>query len=63
MFTEKDFKVDLVNKEQVKHFIEEHGRFACVCYNTDTKYAEKVGLECLKSGHLVEADIYSLYLI
>ena len=51
MYTEKDFKVDLVNKEQVKHFIEEHGRFACVCYDTDTKYAEKVGLECLKSGH------------
>lgn len=51
MYTEKDFKVELVNKEQVKHFIEEHGRFACVCYDTDTKYAEKVGLECLKSGH------------
>ena len=51
MFTEKDFKVELVNKEQVKHFIEEHGRFACVCYDTNTKYAEKVGLECLKSGH------------
>lgn len=51
MYTEKDFKVKLVNKEQVKHFIEEHGRFACVCYDTNPKYAEKVGLECLKSGH------------
>lgn len=52
MFTIKDFEVELVNKEQVKGFIKEHGRFASVCYNTDEKYAEKVGENCLKSGHL-----------
>lgn len=51
MYTSKDFKVELVNKEQVKGFIEEHGRFASACYNTDPKYAKGVGASCLESGH------------
>lgn len=52
MFTKEDFEVNLVNKEEVKKFVENHGEFACICYNTDTKYARKVGQEVLKSGHL-----------
>ena len=52
MFTLNDFKVRLVNREEVKSFIKRHGEFAAVCYNTNTKYAEKVGEKCLESGHL-----------
>ena len=52
MFGEKDFKVNLVNKEEVAQFIKKHGEFACVCYDTPKEQAEKVGLHCLKSGHL-----------
>lgn len=52
MFTYKDFKVELINKEDVKNYIKRHGRFASVCYNTNEKYAENVGETCLESGHL-----------
>ena len=52
MFTLKDFKVKLINKDEVSNFIERQGRFSAVCYNTNTKYAEKVGEKCLESGHL-----------
>ena len=52
MFTEKDFEVTLMNKSDVEHFIRRHGEFACVCYNTPIGQADKVGLHCLKSGHL-----------
>lgn len=52
MFGEKEFKVTLVNKEEVAQFIKKHGEFACVCYDTPKERAEKVGLHCLKSGHL-----------
>lgn len=51
MFTENDFRVKLVNAEDVKTFIEQHGRFASVCYNTPKEKARQVGLGCLKSGH------------
>lgn len=51
MFTLKDFKVKLVNGEEVKSFIKKHGEFAAVCYNTPKEKAEAVGLHCLKSGH------------
>ena len=52
MFSEKDFKVTLVNKDEVTQFIKKHGEFACVCYDTPKEQAEKVGIKCLKSGHL-----------
>lgn len=52
MFTLQDFKVKLVNGEEVKSFIKKHGEFAAVCYNTPLDRAEKVGEHCLKSGHL-----------
>lgn len=51
MFTLDDFKVRLVNGEDVKSFIKKHGEFAAVCYNTPKEKAEAVGLHCLKSGH------------
>jgi hypothetical protein len=28
------------------------GEFACVCYGTPDKYAEKVGKSCQESGHM-----------
>ena len=51
MYTINDIKVELMNPEAVKDFIRQHGLAACVCYNTPEKYAEKVGLSCLKEGH------------
>ena len=52
MFTLNDFDIKLINKDEVSNFIERQGRFSAVCYNTNTKYAEKVGESCLESGHL-----------
>ncbi len=51
MYTINDIKVTLLNPEAVSHFIENHGIIACVCYDTNEKYAERVGLSCLKEGH------------
>lgn len=44
-------KVTLINKEEVKNFYKTWGLFACKCYNTDPKYAEKVGKSCHKTRH------------
>nr|DAZ78865.1 MAG TPA: Thymidylate synthase complementing protein [Caudoviricetes sp.] len=52
MFTIKDFNIKLINPEEVEKFIERHGSFSAVCYNTPKEKAEKVGESCLKSGHL-----------
>lgn len=51
MYSINDIKVELLNPEDVKKFIEWHGKFACQCYMTPEKYAERVGLSCLKEGH------------
>ena len=51
MYSINDIKVELMNPEEVKNFIKNHGIFACVCYMTPEKYAEKVGMSCLKEGH------------
>ena len=51
MYELKDIKVTLLNPDEVKNFIYNHGVIACICYNTDEKYAERVGLNCLRSGH------------
>lgn len=51
MFTIKDFKVELINSEDVKNFVENHGKVASVCYHTDEKYAKAVGKSVLKTGH------------
>jgi thymidylate synthase (FAD) len=44
-------KVEIVNKEELKDFYKNWGIFACECYNTPVKYAEKVGKTCFESGH------------
>ena len=51
MYELKDIKVTLLNPDEVKNFIRNHGVIACVCYDTDEKYAERVGYSCLKEGH------------
>lgn len=51
MYSIKDIEVTLLNPEEVKDFIKWHGIFACQCYCTPEKYAERVGLSCLKDGH------------
>ena len=51
MYTINDIKVELLNPEEVKQFIKNHGIFACECYQTPEKFAEKVGYSCLKEGH------------
>lgn len=40
-----------MNAERCKDFYKEWGEFACHCYNTPKKYAEKVGKSCHKTGH------------
>ena len=44
-------RVELINKEEVKNLFLNWGTFACTCYNTDLKFAEKVGKKCFKDGH------------
>ena len=51
MYTIDDIKVELLNPEEVKQFIKNHGIFACECYQTPEKFADKVGYSCLKEGH------------
>lgn len=51
MFTIKDFNIKLINPEEVEKFIERHGSFSAVCYNTPKEKAEVVGKHCLQSGH------------
>ena len=52
MYKLNDIKVTLLNPDEVKNFIRNHGYMACICYDTDERYAERVGLNCLESGHL-----------
>lgn len=47
-----NIKVTLINKEEVKDFIEKHGRVASICYNTNPKYSKSVGKSVLKSNHM-----------
>lgn len=51
MYTIDDIKVTLLNGDEVKNFIFNHGSIACVCYNTPKKFANKVGESCLVEGH------------
>lgn len=44
-------KATLVNKERCKNFYKEWGMFSCHCYNTDKKFAERVGKACHRTGH------------
>ena len=52
MYSLDDIKVTLLNPDEVQHFIRNHGYIACICYDTDERYAERVGENCLKSGNV-----------
>lgn len=45
-------KVEILNPEVVKNLYYNHGIFACTCYNTPEKYADKVGKSCQNDGHM-----------
>ncbi|MBP5461932.1 MAG: FAD-dependent thymidylate synthase [Lachnospiraceae bacterium] len=45
-------EVQLLNPDVAKNIYKEHGKFACVCYATPEKYAERVGKSCVASGHM-----------
>ena len=45
-------RVEIINKEELLNMVKNHGEFACVCYGTPDKYAEKVGKSCQESGHM-----------
>lgn len=45
-------RVELINKEEIADLYKNHGMFACGCYNTPDKYAEKIGKSCQESGHV-----------
>ena len=45
-------KVELLNPELLENLYKNHGEFACTCYGTPKKYAEKVGKSCNESGHM-----------
>lgn len=51
MIRKEDFKVELINAEEVMEFVKRHGEVACICYNTDTKYAKSVGKSVLETQH------------
>ena len=45
-------KVQILNPEVLENMYHNHGEFACTCYNTPKKFAEKVGKSCQDSGHM-----------
>lgn len=45
-------KVEIINKEELVDLYENHGLFACTCYNTPDKFAKKVGKSCNEDGHM-----------
>lgn len=51
MYSLNDIKVRLINADEVSQFIERWGMTSCVCYDTDIKFAKKVGLSCLNEKH------------
>ena len=45
-------KVTILNPEVLENLYKNNGEFACTCYDTPKKYAEKVGKSCSESGHM-----------
>lgn len=45
-------KVEIINPEILTDLYRNHGVFACTCYDTPEKYADKVGKSCEKDGHM-----------
>lgn len=44
--------VEIINPEVLTNLYKNHGVFACACYNTPEKYADKVGKACQEDGHM-----------
>lgn len=44
--------VEILNPEVLKYLYRNHGEFACVCYDTDPAFADRVGESCQKAGHM-----------
>lgn len=44
--------VEIINPEVVENLYRNHGIFACTCYDTPEKFAEKVGESCEEDGHM-----------
>lgn len=45
-------KVQIINPEVITNLYHNHGVFACVCYDTPEKYADKVGKSCQQDKHM-----------
>lgn len=45
-------KVEILNPDTVRNLYKNHGVFACTCYDTPEKYAERVGESCASDGHM-----------
>jgi thymidylate synthase (FAD) len=45
-------RVEIINKEELINLYKNHGLFACCCYDTDDRLAEKVGKSCNESQHM-----------
>lgn len=45
-------EVKLLNPEVLENLYKNHGEFACVCYDTPDKFAERVGKSCADNGHM-----------
>ena len=43
--------VNIINPDILDNLYKNHGEFACECYNTPKKYAQKVGESCVKDSH------------
>ena len=47
-----DIHVEILNPDTVRDLYKHHGEFACICYDTDKKYAERIGNACFDNGHM-----------
>lgn len=45
-------EVQIINPEVLTNLYHNHGLFACTCYNTPDKFADKVGKSCEDEGHM-----------
>ena len=45
-------KVEILNPDAVRNLYHNHGVFACTCYDTPEKYAERVGESCAADNHM-----------
>lgn len=45
-------EVKIINPDTVRDIYRRHGEFACVCYDTPPRFAERVGKSCASNGHM-----------